>query len=99
MIVRTYQETISDALEACFSFKDFSLKDYIIQIDLADEIDFFAALKKALELEEKAINFYSEVAIRSESLLATITRAFQKACQRRKKSQNHLKLLLEEFEV
>ena len=37
-IVRTYQETISDALEACFCFQGMSLKDYQVEPNLPDRV-------------------------------------------------------------
>ncbi|MDH5439087.1 MAG: hypothetical protein OEY31_00595, partial [Candidatus Bathyarchaeota archaeon] len=67
LITRTYQETISDALEACFSFEGINLDDYRVQTALRDETNVSEALKTAVELEEKAGKFYLDVAERSRS--------------------------------
>ncbi|HIE18689.1 TPA: hypothetical protein EYP75_03085 [Candidatus Bathyarchaeota archaeon] len=95
LIKRTYQETISDALEACFSFEGLNLQDYLIETDLKKDMSYIDALKMAIELEEKAGRFYMDVAERSGSLLATIPRAFRKAAEVRNKHKLKLKKLLE----
>ena len=83
LVVRTYQETITDALEACFSFEGLDLRDHAVETTLAESASYAEALGTAIELEEKACKFYLDVAERSESLLATIPRAFRKVAQRR----------------
>jgi len=94
LVTRTYQETITDALEACFSFKGLNLNDYLIDTTLAENKDYSVTLKTAIELEEKAIKFYLDVANRSESLLAMIPRALRKAAEVRKKRMQKLQSLL-----
>jgi len=76
LVTRTYQETITDALEACFIQID--LSDYLAEMTLEEDMSYLDALKMAIKLEEKASNFYLDVAERSKSLLATIPRAFRK---------------------
>ena len=95
LITRTYQETISDALEACFSFEGINLNDYRIQTALTDETNVSEALKTAMELEEKASKFYLDVAERSRSLLATMPRAFGKVAEKRGNRKIKLRSLLE----
>lgn len=84
LIIRTYQETITDVLEACFCFKGLNLDDYIVETTLKKDINYSQALKLAIELEEKAIKFYSDIAELSKSLLATIPSAFRKVAWNRK---------------
>ncbi len=90
-IVRTYQETISDALEACFVFEGMSLQDFVPQAS-ATSAD---SLKAAVELEDKAVKFYQEIAERSQALLATIPRAFRRVADKRAKRKTELQALLE----
>jgi len=92
LVTRTYQETITDAIEACFIRID--LNDYLAETTLKEGMSYHDALKKALELEEKAGKFYLDVAERSKSLLATIPRAFRKVAERRNDHKLKLKSLL-----
>jgi len=94
LVIRTYQETITDALEACF-IKGLNLSDYLAETRLKEDMCYSDALKVAIELEEKASKFYSEVAERSKSLLATIPGAFRKVAERRNNRKLKLKSLLE----
>ncbi len=94
-VVRTYQETISDALEASYAFEGMNLADYVVETALAEDVGYADALKMALALEEKACEFYLEVARRSESLLATIPMAFKRVAKKRNKRQVKLQSLLD----
>jgi len=91
LITRTYQETITDALEACFIQVD--LNDGLAETALKQDLDYFDALKVAIGLEEKVSEFYADVAERSTSLLATIPRAFSKVAERRRERKYKLKEL------
>ncbi len=93
-VIRTYQETISDALEACFSFKGLNLSDYRVKTSLPEEMSHSDGFKMAIELEEEAGKFYSEVAECSKALLATIPRVFRKVAEKRKNRKLKLKSLL-----
>ena len=92
LVTRTYQETISDALEACFI--QITLSDYPAGMTLKEGMSYLNALKMAIELEEKANKFYSDAAERSKSLLATIPRAFKKAAENRNNRKLKLKTML-----
>jgi len=94
LIIRTYQETITDALEACFSFEGLNLSDYQAETTLTEGMSYEDALKMAINLEEKTAKFYSDVAEQSGSLLATIPRIFRKVAEKRKKRECELKSLL-----
>lgn len=95
-IVRTYRETVSDALETGFSFQGLDLNEYSIRVRLAEDADFEGVLDQALELEEEAVGFYRDVADRSRSLLATIPMAFGSAAKRREKRKTVLRKMREE---
>jgi len=95
-IVRTYRETITDALEAGFSFEGLDLKDYAVETTLAEDASYTDALKAAIDLEKKACQFYSDVAERSRSLLATIPIAFSRVAKRRDKRKLELQSMLDE---
>ena len=84
LIVRTYQETITDALEACYSFEKLNLQDFAVDEQSAK------TLTNAIALEVKAIRFYNEVAAQGESLLGTIPRAFRRVAEGRKKRLGEL---------
>lgn len=93
-VVRTYQETISDVLEAHYSFAGLDLGEYEIASAPRTDVNFLQDLEQAIALEETACAFYLEVAERSKSLLATIPRAFQRVAQKRRKRQSRLEALL-----
>ena len=92
LVTRTYQETISDALEACFI--QINLSDYPAETTLKEGTSYLDALKIAIELEEKANKFYSDAAEQSKSLLATIPSAFKKVAERRNNRKLKLKTML-----
>lgn len=93
LVTRTYQETITDALEACFSFAGLDLRDYAVETTLAEDASYAEALRIAIELEERACAFYLDVADRSESLLATIPRAFRRVVKKRSERKLELQSL------
>ena len=93
LVTRTYQETITDALEACFIQID--LSNYLAETPLKENMSYLDALKMAIELEEKASKFYFDAAEQSKSLLATIPRAFRKVAEKRNNRKPKLKSLVE----
>jgi len=95
LVNRTYQETISDALEAGFSFEGLDLRDYAVETTLAEDAIYSEALRIAVELEEKACKFYLDVAERSRSLLATIPRAFSRVAKRRNNRKLELQSMVD----
>jgi hypothetical protein len=92
-VVRTYQETVTDALETGFSFEGIVLSNYAIDTDLPKGIDLAGATAQAIALEETAIAFYQDVAEASESLLATIPRAFKRVARTRRRRKDKLQAL------
>ena len=95
-VVRTYQETISDAYEASYSFEGLSLRDYEFDTSLRQETSLMEGLESALALEEQACAFYLDVAERSKALLATIPRAFTRVAKKRSQRKSSLEALLQE---
>jgi NAD(P)-dependent dehydrogenase (short-subunit alcohol dehydrogenase family) len=92
-VTRTYQETVTDALETGFSFEGIALSDYAADADLPEGIGLPQAIGQAIALEEKAIAFYQDVAEASESLLATIPRAFRRVARTRRRRLDQLQAL------
>jgi len=92
-VTRTYQETVTDALETGFSFAGLNLAAYKVDPDLPSGIGLDRALAGAIALEEHAIAFYQDVAERSDSLLATIPRAFRRAARTRRRRLEELEAL------
>ncbi len=93
LVTRTYQETITDALEACFI--QINLSNYSAEATLTEDMNYIDGLKTAIKLEEEASRFYQDAAERSQSLLATIPRAFKKVAERRGSRKAKLESLLE----
>jgi rubrerythrin len=94
-LVRTYRETISDALEATYSFEGLELADYDLEAALAEDTSFKEALEMALEIEEKASKLYSQIAEQAQSLLATIPRAFSRVAKKRRARKEILQPMLD----
>ena len=96
IIARTYKETITDALEACFCFEGLNLEKYSVSETLEKNTNFPEALQLAIDTEQKAIEFHSKVASLSKGLLATISTAFDRVAEKRKKRLLILRSLLAE---
>jgi hypothetical protein len=82
-IERTYQETITDALEAGYAFEGLVIDESISTPQLAAGAGLAEALATAEALEERAAAFYLDVADRSQALLATIPGAFRRVVKTR----------------
>lgn len=95
ILLRTYRETISDALETGFSFQGFELNKFNLEIELKDEITESEALKTALVIEDNASTFYLKASEASGSLLATITRALRRISEKREKRKNKISLMIQ----
>jgi rubrerythrin len=96
LLTTTYEETITDALEACF-VKGVNLNDYITETTIAKDTEYPTALKMAIKLEEKAGKFYMVTAEQSEYLLTTISRGLRKMAEIRNNRKIKLKSLLEKL--
>ena len=79
-VARSYQETISDALEAGYAFEGLDLSPYApaptgVPGSLAE------AIAAGISQEESAAACHEDVAARSARLLATIPRVLQRAAE------------------
>jgi rubrerythrin len=78
LVTRTYQETVTDALETGYSFEGIDLKAAIPNDVWKDPADLAEAIDLSMQLEEAAIQFYGDIAGRSRTLLSTIYTAFRR---------------------
>ncbi len=78
LVTRTYQETVTDALETGYSFEGLNLNGIIPNDVWADHPDLPGSIEGAILLEQAAASFYADIAGRSEMLLSTIYTAFKK---------------------
>jgi hypothetical protein len=90
LLVRTYQETISDALEATFSFGGLELEKYAFESTIEKGTDYKTALQSAMAIEENVSSLYEKVAEQAESLLATIPRVISKVAKKRRERKDIL---------
>ena len=92
-IVRTYQETITDAIEAGYSFAGMVMPQPLFGLALKQGQGLKEALAVCAALEGKANGFYTEVADRSASLLATIPGAFRRVARARAQRKSKLETM------
>ncbi len=81
-IERAYYEVITDAIEGCFAF-NINSDEYTFETVLAENASYSDALDKAIELEEKIAEFYTDAAEQSKSLMADVPRAFMMVARKR----------------
>jgi rubrerythrin len=93
LVLRTYQETVSDILETGYAFTDLEPRDYLVDLAISEGMTLAQAINQAIVLEEQAVAFYQEVTRRSQSLLATIPRAFSKVAGKRNERLTQLRTL------
>ena len=94
-LVRTYRETVNDALEVGFSFEGLDLEGYRFETALPDSLSSVEIIEQAVELERQAVAFYESAAEHSRSLLATIAVAFETTARKRGQIQRELEALLD----
>lgn len=94
LVSRTYQETVSDAIETGFSFEGLNLAEYTTEDAIRKDLSYRDALKAALAREQKAERFYAEAAERSQSLLATVPRAFHRIAETRRRRKEGIEAML-----
>jgi len=92
-VQRVYNEVVSDALETGFSFEDLGVDDYLIEINLAEDVSLPDVLKKALDIEAKIERFYLNAAKKSKSFLADVPRVFEKIGKKRNERKEKLQSL------
>jgi rubrerythrin len=95
-LVRTYQETITDALEASYAFEGLVLPGFDFEALSVGDTSFEEALGMALEIEQEVPALYSKIADLAQALLATIPRAFRRVAKNRRARQEVLQSMLNE---
>ena len=91
-VERAYYGVITDAIESCYAFK-INPDDYAFKTELAEGASYSDALEKAVEVEEKILEFYSHAAEQSKSLMADVPRAFNMVAKKRDNRSSMLKSL------
>ena len=96
-IERAYYGVITDAIEGCFAF-NIDPEKYTFKAELSEKAALTDALKRALEIEEKMVLFYSDAAEQSKSLMADVPRAFTMVAKKRTARQAVLRAILDRKE-
>ena len=95
LVTRAYYGVISDALEACFSFKGLKVDEYLFEAELGERATRPELLTMSMEMEDKIQRFYQRAGELSESLLADVPRALKKVAEKRNERKQRLESLLE----
>jgi rubrerythrin len=72
---RAYYGVITDAIEGCFAF-DMETDAYKFEAVVPQDASYSEVLNRAVSMENKIIQFYSDAAMQSKSLMADVPRAF-----------------------
>ena len=83
-VERAYYGVISDALEACFSFKDgLNPETYSVETGLPEGTSYADAVRAAIEKERRIQKLYLDGAKLSEGLMADVVTAFKLMAKKR----------------
>ena len=93
-IERAYYGVITDAMEGCFAF-NIDPEEYALETQLSEKASYSDVLASAVKMEEKLIQFYSDAAEQSKSLMADVPRAFRLVAKKRGNRQAALNALLD----
>ena len=85
LVRRVYCEVTTDVVEGCFSFEGLDTDNYIFNQKLSADASYSNVLESVIKMEEKIQKFYLDSAEMSKSLLADISRLFERIAQKRKK--------------
>lgn len=88
-IERAYYGVITDALEGCFAFH-LDSEGYGLRTEITPEMDDTDLIQRAIDMEEKIAQFYTEAAEQSKALMADVPVAFRMVA---KKRRNRLSVL------
>lgn len=84
MIQRVYYGVITDALEACFSFKEgMDSQSYVVKAEVTEGASFSSILESAIKIEETIRKAYIDAAQLSEGLMADVPQAFRAIAKKR----------------
>jgi rubrerythrin len=92
-VERAYYGVITDAIEGCFAF-NLNPEEYALKTNLGENESYSDLVKRAIEIEEKILKFYSDAAEQSKSLMADVPRAFKMVVKKRNHRPSTLKSLL-----
>jgi len=92
-IERAYYGVITDAIEGCFAF-NLNPEEYALKTNSEENESYSDLVKRAIEIEEKIVKFYSDAAEQSKSLMADVPRAFKMVVKKRSHRPSTLKSLL-----
>lgn len=92
-VVRTYQETVTDAIETGYSFAGYTMPPPLFGLSLQPGQSLQEAAGLCVALEDQASAFYTTVADLSASLLATIPGAFRRVARTRAQRKSKLEAL------
>ena len=95
LVKRAYYGVISDALEACFSFKGLKVDEYFFETECDEKAALSDILTMSLEMENNIQDFYQRASALSESLMADLPRALKKVAEKRKERKHTLESLLD----
>ncbi len=95
MILRTYREVITDALEAAFPLNNLDEVDYEMNTKLTEDVSFRDVIERALLIEEKSYKYCRDVWESTSGLLADIPQAFEWVATRKTRRIRKLESLKE----
>lgn len=93
LVQRAYSEVVTDALETGFSFEGLNVDEYTFEGAVAEDASLSDVAQRALDIEEKIQKFYLNAAKMSKSLLADVSRAFERIGKKRDERKEKLKSL------
>ena len=94
MILRTYQEVITDALEAAFPLTNLDESNYKINIEVTENLKFQDLVKKAIDIEEMSYKFCEDIGNSTSGLMADIPQSFIWVAKRKIQRKKKLEFLL-----
>ena len=95
MILRTYREVITDALEAAFPLKNLDEVDYEMNKKLTEDMSLREVIERAIEIEEKSYKYCRDAGESTIGLLADIPQAFEWVAIRKTRRIHKLESLKE----
>ena len=95
MVQRAYYGVITDAIEGCFAF-GVETDRYTFEKEPAKGLDYAGALKRAIDMEQKLMSFYTDAAEQSRAFMADVPRTFLIVAKKRKNREDRLRAYLKE---
>ena len=92
-VERAYYGVITDAIEGCFAF-NIDPDEYSLKTAIKEGTGYADFLKQAVEIEKTIIQFYTDAAEQSRSLMADVPRVFTLVARKRASRLEKLDSLL-----